>query len=189
MRRTRKTDLALSTFALLELSTPAHDRVLTRQQVIGLVGQIERDLKGPMGYRRYNTDGWLAAYLNADGPDPKARADIGHDIAQRDLMILGTSPEWTLGNGVMTHLYGRLAIETGQVRFRDKANEHLNRLVGNISPDPSKDGRLIINELFMHVREDGRFRYVGNGLDLNWSRAYVHLGVQTARDLLLAEAK
>ena len=82
-----------------------------------------------------------------------------------------------------------LAIETGEVRFRDKANEHLNRLVGNISPDPSKSGRLAITELFMHVREDGRFRYVSNGLDLNWSRAYVQLAVHTLRDLLVAETR
>ncbi|HSI04148.1 MAG TPA: hypothetical protein VLC93_06720, partial [Myxococcota bacterium] len=114
--------------------------------------------------------------------------EIGHHIAQRDTMIPGTSPEWTLGNGVMTHLYGRLAIETGDVRFRDKANEHLNRLLGNISADASKGGRLAITELFMHVREDKRYRYGGNGLDLNWSRAYVELGVRTLRALVVAES-
>ncbi len=190
MGRPRKTDLALSTFALLELKCPEHDRVMTRPQLVGLVNQLERDLKGPMGYRRYNTDGWLAAYYGADGPDPKARAEIGHHIAQRDKMIIGTSPEWTLGNGIMTYLPARIAIETGDVRFRDRAHEHLNRLVGNISLDPTQGRRLVINELFMHVREENnRFRYVGNGLDLNWAHAYVQLGVQAVRDLVVAEKR
>ena len=162
--------------------------MVTRQQLIDLVTQLERDLKGPLGYRRYNTDGWLVAYHGADGPDPTARAAVGHHIAQRDKMLAGTSPEWTLGNGIMTHLYARLAIETGDVRFRDRAHEHLNRLIGNIAPDPAQGGRLAITELFMHVREENdRFRYVGNGLDLNWSRAYVQLGVQALRDLVVAE--
>ncbi len=168
MGRKRGSDLALTSFVLLELKTPESDRILTRDELIGLVGQLDRDLKGPIGYRRYANDGWLAAYPGADGVDPEARAHIGMNIADRDTMTPGTSPEWTLGNGAMAHIYGRLYLETGDVRFRDKANEGLNRMLGNIAESSEGDKHLMVTELFMQAREGEQYRYVANGMNLSW---------------------
>lgn len=182
MSRQRKSDLALSTFVLTELAAPAGDRVLSQDELVGLAHQLERDLKGPIGYRRYQNDGWLAAYNGVDGPDPKPRKDIGLDIKDRDKMIPGTSPEWTLGNGVMAHIFGKLYLETGKPELRKRATENFNRLIGTIAPDAN--GKLILNELFMHVREGSQFRFMGNGINLNWSRAYLDLAVDTMREVV-----
>jgi hypothetical protein len=110
---TRNADLAQLNPLLL--AAVAGQPVLDDANTVAILENIERELMGHIGIRRYNKDVW-------DGR-----------VNRYDLSP-GEEAQWCHGSPQMSYIYGELFQRTGDSKFFEKQLFHFNRAVASVPP-------------------------------------------------------
>jgi len=120
--------------ALLFLIAPLGLLQPTDPQAETIVKGALEHLMGEIGIRRYLGDSyWCADYK--DKIDEESRtSDFSDNIAQRDALLKkGQEAQWCIFDPVVSVIYGKRFLETGEEADREAQEFHLNRSVAQIT--------------------------------------------------------
>ncbi|TWT59141.1 Glycosyl hydrolases family 15 [Thalassoglobus neptunius] len=125
--------------ALLFLAYPLDvlDEEMTRQ----IAEDVRSHLSGPIGIRRYIGDSyWCADYRTLLAAD-KRTTDYSEDTSSRDALLKeGQEAQWCIFDPILSVIYGRLYLESGDVKDREHQLYHLQRSLGQLTPAVSRFG-------------------------------------------------
>lgn len=153
-----------------------------------IVANVEKFLMGRYGIRRYLLDSfWCAGYDKVD--DSKRTIDVSRDMSWRNALVaLGDEAQWCIFDPILSVIYGRRFLLSGDRAARVRQIHHFNRSLGQLTgPDCRfKDqqlGELRCPELY--YRSGGQ--YLPNNITpLLWTQANLLLAFAAMRATIAA---
>ncbi len=160
--------------ALLFLISPL--QVVDDAMADQIVHDIETHLEGDYGIRRYLGDSfWCADYKSLQKPEART-ADVSDDMSGRDALLQpGQEAQWCVFDPVLSTIYGRRYLATGDALFREKQVHSLNRSLGQLTGENSRFPEFLCPELY--CLEEGQ--YVPNDVTpLLWTQANLSIALE-----------
>lgn len=159
--------------ALLFLIYPY--RVVSPEMADRIVDDVTNNLMGDHGIRRYLGDSyWCADYKEKLSADVRT-ADFSDDMSARDaLLVPGLEAQWCLFDPIVSIHYGMRYERTGDREDRRRQIQHVNRSLGQLTPQDSRFGAFRCPESYFSERG----RYVPNDIcPLLWAQANLKLSL------------
>ena len=140
-----------------------------------IVDNVRTHLQGEYGIRRYPGDSyWCADYRTLLSADTRT-ADFSDDMSSRDALLKpGEEAQWCIFDPIVSILFGRKFLETGDREALALQREYLARCLGQLTPPDSRFGAYRCPESYFLERG----RYVPNDLTpLLWTQANFRLAL------------
>ncbi len=140
--------------ALLFLIYPLE--IVGPTQAEAIIELVLRDLLGEIGIRRYRGDSyWCADYKQKLAADQRS-ADFSDDLSMRDALLTpGDEAQWCIFDPILSAVYGRRFLQTGDPRALAEQTRFLNRSLAHLTADDSRFGGLRCPESY--YCEDRRY--------------------------------
>lgn len=99
-----------------------------------ILNDVHLNLEGEYGIRRYPGDSfWCTDYRSKVGPEERTR-DYSGDMETRDrLLAPGEEAQWCVFDPVVSAIWARRYLSTGDEDARERQTRHFNRALGQIS--------------------------------------------------------
>lgn len=136
---------------------------------------VRTHLQGEHGIRRYLGDSyWCADYRTLLSAATRT-ADVSEDMSARDSLLKpGQEAQWCIFDPIISVIYGRRFLATGDRRALDRQREHLNRSLSQLTPPGSRFGAYRCPESYFLERGE----YVPNDITpLLWTQANLRLAL------------
>jgi phosphorylase kinase alpha/beta subunit len=121
--------------ALLFLVYPLN--VVNENMADKILDNIEENLLGDYGIRRYIGDSFWAPDYKKKVPQEKRTSHLGNDISERDTLLTekGKEAQWCIFDPIISVIYGIRFQKTGQEDYLNKQIYFLNRSLGQITEE------------------------------------------------------
>ena len=169
--------------ALLFLLEPLH--VLDDVQELAVLAEVDRELLGPYGIRRYRGDSyWCADYRELVRPEARS-TDYSTTTAERDRLLRpGTEAQWCIFDPVLAVWFGGRFARTGAEIDRQRFDQHLRRSLGQITgPGEWCAPGLCPEAWFLASSQEGVYR-PNDQTPLAWTQAGLRWALHRAREIL-----
>lgn len=169
--------LRMSDAALLFLIYPLE--IVTEQQEDEIIRTVLAHLKGDYGIKRYIGDSfWCADYKKLFGERERTE-DFSDDIERRNrVMIPGTEAQWCIFDPVLSVIYGKRFLATGENEYKSLQTHFFNRSLAQLTPEDFYIGGGLCPEAY-YIEDSSKGVYVPNDqTPLAWTQA--NLGIAFA---------
>ena len=167
--------------ALLFLLYPL--RVVAEEMEDQIIANCERDLKGEIGFRRYNGDSyWAPDYDIKLSPQDRTR-DFSEDMETRDALLphAGQEAQWGIFDAIVSAHFGLRYARSGNAHDRERQTEYLNRALRQIATGDERTPPWRCPELY-YLR---RGVYVPNPhVPLQWAQANLLVALHAMRETI-----
>ncbi len=159
--------------ALLFLIYPL--QVVDNEMTDQILHDVETHLLGDYGIRRYLGDSFWCANYKALQDQKTRTADFSDSIAERDALLRpGQEAQWCIFDPILSAIYGRRYVDTGNKAFFRKQVHYFNRSLGQLTSPETGYAELRCPELYWL---DGD-RYVPNDVTpLLWTQANLQIAL------------
>lgn len=150
-----------------------------------IIDNVRTQLMGEHGIRRYRGDSyWCADYRTKLAPETRT-VDVSTDMSSRDALLKpGEEAQWCLFDPILSIIFGRWYLQSGDPRHLEEQRAHLRRSLSQLTPPDSPFGPYRCPESYFLERG----RYVPNDITpLLWTQANLRLALAQMEASLSAE--
>lgn len=165
--------------ALLFLIYPL--RVISGELADRILDDVQSNLAGPYGIRRYLGDSyWCADYKSALSQEDRT-ADYSDSLAERDAFLRpGMEAQWCIFDPIISVIYAERFLRSGLPADRDQHVRSLNRSLGQITGDDCPFGPFRCPESY--YSEAGKYG-PNDVTPLLWTQANLWMALLAAEDV------
>jgi len=139
-----------------------------------ILRNVEHYLKGEYGIRRYLLDSFWCTNYEEKIPQDMRTANVSDDMSHRDSFArLGEEAQWCIFDPILSTIYGRRYVQTGDPEAARRQIHYFNRSLGQLTDPDSGFEELRCPELYYLKKDnEGNNQYVPNHVTpLLWTQA------------------
>ncbi|MEI6776117.1 MAG: glycoside hydrolase family 15 protein [Chloroflexales bacterium] len=161
------TDYRAYDAALLFLIYPLD--VVSPDQQNAILAHVETHLRGEYGIRRYLSDSFWCANYDELMNENERTSNVSEDMSARDALVKpGEEAQWCVFDPVMSTIYGRRYLVSGDPADAQQQRVYFNRALSQLTGSDSGFHEFLCPELYYLKRD----RYVPNDVTpLLWTQA------------------
>ncbi len=151
-----------------------------------IVSTVIGELAGEIGIRRYMGDSYWCPGYKSIYEHLEREADYSRRIEERNRhLVPGKEAQWCIFDPVLSIIYGKRFLATGNPEFRERQMYYFNRSLGQLTPEDFPRGGGLCPEAW-YVEEPGGEEYVPNdNTPLLWAKANLGTAFEYLKRTLL----
>lgn len=174
------TDYRAHDAALLFLIYPLN--VVSADHQTSILANVETHLYGEHGIRRYLGDSFWCANYDELMSEGKRTSNVSEDMSTRDALVKpGEEAQWCVFDPIMSTIYGRRYLASGNPADAQKQLAYFNRALSQLTGPDSGFREFLCPELYYLKRD----RYLPNDVTpLLWTQANLLIAFKTMKESL-----